>query len=115
LALFNADGSLNSSANPAAKGSVVTCFGTGEGATNPSSTNGQINTKTLPKPLQTGSLRVGNQTATISYLGAGPGFVAGVFQLNFTVPASAPSGPAQPVVLTIGGKASQSSATMAIQ
>jgi len=49
------------------------------------------------------------------YLGAGPGFVAGVFQLNFTVPVNSPSNPAAPVVLTIGGRSSAATATMAIQ
>ena len=115
IALFNADGSLNSASNPAAKGSIVTCYGTGEGATTPTSTNGQINTKTLPKPLVAGTLKVGGQTATINYLGAAPGFVAGIFQMNFTVPTGAASGSASPVVLTIGGKNSQANATMAIQ
>jgi uncharacterized protein (TIGR03437 family) len=115
IALFNQDGTLNSAANPAAKGSIVTCYGTGEGATNPASTNGQINTQTLPKPLLTGALKVGSQTAAINYLGAAPGFVAGVFQLNFTVPGGAASGSASPVVLTIGGNSSLANATMAIQ
>jgi uncharacterized protein (TIGR03437 family) len=115
LALFNEDGTVNSPDNPAPKGSIVTCYGTGEGATTPTSTNGQINSKTFPRPLAASSLRVGGQAATISYLGAAPSFVAGVFQLNFTVPASAASGASVPVVLTIGGRTTQANATMAVK
>jgi uncharacterized protein (TIGR03437 family) len=51
----------------------------------------------------------------VNYLGAAPGFVAGVFQMNFTVPTAAASSATSTVVLTIGGKASQANATMAIQ
>ena len=115
LALFNQDGTPNTPDNPAPKGSIVTCYGTGEGATTPTSTNGQINTKTLPKPLNTGTVRVGGQNATVNYLGAASGFVAGVFQLNFTVPNTATSGAVVPVTLTVGGNTSQANATMAVQ
>jgi uncharacterized protein (TIGR03437 family) len=115
IAMFNQDGTLNSPSNPAPKGSVVTCYGTGEGATTPTSTNGQINSKTFPKPLQTGTVTVGGLNASIAYLAAAPGFVAGVFQLNFTVPAAAPTNSATPVVLTIGGAHSLGTATMAVK
>lgn len=41
-AILNEDGSVNSKANPAAKGSVVVLFATGEGQTNPGGADGKI-------------------------------------------------------------------------
>jgi uncharacterized protein (TIGR03437 family) len=43
---------------------------------------------------------IGGVPATIDFIGVPPG-LAGVTQLNFTVPANAPLGP-QPVELTVG-------------
>jgi uncharacterized protein (TIGR03437 family) len=106
---------LNGPAHPAPKGSIVTVFGTGEGATVPTVADGQVNSIVFPKPLLPGSATIGGQPAALAYLGAAPGFVAGVLQVNITVPANAPSGAAVPIVLTIGPNKSPATATMAVQ
>ena len=49
-AIINQDGTVNSAANPAAKGSVIAIYATGEGQTIPSGINGKINNDgTLPR------------------------------------------------------------------
>jgi trimeric autotransporter adhesin len=115
VAMINQDGSINGPGHPAPKGSVVTIYGTGEGITAPASSDGQVNSSVYPKPVQPGSVAVGGQRAALAYLGAAPGFVAGVLQVNVTVPANAPSGNAVPIVLTIGTNSSPATATMAVQ
>jgi uncharacterized protein (TIGR03437 family) len=115
VAMVNQDGSINGPSHPAPKGSVVTVYGTGEGSTVPASADGQVNSSVYPKPLLPSSVTIGGQSASITYLGAAPGFVAGVLQVNVTVPANAPSGDAVPVVLTIGTNTSPVAATMAVQ
>ena len=114
VAMVNQDGSINGPTHPAPKGSVVTVYGTGEGVTVPAATDGQVNSTIFPKPLLHGSVSIGGQPATLAYLGAAPGFVAGVLQVNVTVPANAPSGQV-PIILTIGTANSPATATMAVQ
>jgi uncharacterized protein (TIGR03437 family) len=115
LAMINEDGTINGPGHPAPKGSIVTVYGTGEGVTVPAAATGQVNSKVFPKPILPASATMGGQPAALAYLGAGPGFVAGVLQGNITVPLNAPSGNAVPVILTIGGVSSSSAATMAIR
>jgi uncharacterized protein (TIGR03437 family) len=113
--MSNQDGSLNSATNAAAKGTVVTMFATGEGVTSPAGADGVPTSLTAPgKPVAPVSVTVGGVTAPSQAVEA-PGAVAGVLQINVTIPTGAASGAAVPVVLTIGGVASQTGATMAIQ
>jgi len=101
LAALNSDGSLNAINRPASPGQPIAVFGTGAGQTSPEGVDGLImNTKATPllQPVVT----VGDQPATVEYFGSAPGEVAGVFQLNFRIPVTAPRGDAVPVNLTIG-------------
>ena len=52
-AILNQDNSLNGPGNPAAKGSIVTVYMTGEGQTSPAGVTGAITTATLPPPQVT--------------------------------------------------------------
>jgi len=58
----------------------------------------------LPQPLLAVGVTVGGLPAPIAFAGIPPG-LAGVTQINFVVPGSAPLG-VQPVVVTVGGVAS---------
>jgi uncharacterized protein (TIGR03437 family) len=58
----------------------------------------------LPAPRQPVSLTVGGIAVTPLFVGI-PSGLAGVTQINFTVPAGLAAGP-QPVVVTVGGAAS---------
>jgi len=96
----NQDGTLNSAANPAAKGSVVVLYATGAGQTVPPGLDGATPGTLLPKPKLPVLATVASTNAQILYAGDAPGFV-GLTQLNIGVPASIPGG-AQPITLEVG-------------
>ena len=52
-AILNQDNSLNGPSHPAAKGSIVQVFLTGEGQTSPQGVTGAITAATLPPPQVT--------------------------------------------------------------
>jgi uncharacterized protein (TIGR03437 family) len=112
---FNQDGTLNSAANPAAKGSVVVLFGTGEGQTNPAGVDGTVaipGSLTVPKLGCTAT--VGGAAAGVLYCGSVPFVVEGELQLNLQLSPSTPSG-SQPVVLNVGTFHSQSNLSIFVQ
>jgi uncharacterized protein (TIGR03437 family) len=113
-AILNQDGTLNSAANPAPKGSVVVIFATGEGQTNPGGVDGKLAAVPLPAPLLPVNVDIGAAAADVLYAGAAPTLVAGVLQVNVRVPATAPSGSAL-ILLRIGNATSQPGVTLAIQ
>jgi uncharacterized protein (TIGR03437 family) len=127
--IINGDGvTLNSASNLAAPGSVVSLYGTGQGATNPAVPDGQ---SAPSSPLAWALLSPGSSAQSCSapasvcvlfndsvfgavqYWGLAPGFV-GLWQINVQIPASAPTGNAVPVKVTVGG-VSSNTVTMAIK
>ena len=114
-AALNQNGSVNTAANPAAKGSTVVLYATGEGQTNPLGVTGSVTGATLKNPTAAVVVSIGGQPATVAYAGSAPGLVSGVLQLNVVVPAGAPSGASVPVLLSIGGVTTQQSVTVAVQ
>ena len=110
-ALLNQDGSLNSATNPAARGSIVVLYATGEGATTPAGIDGKPAIAPLPKPVLPVEVRIADQIATLEYAGGAPGLVAGLLQLNVRVPTNI-VGPEVPVTLRIGALASPRSVTL---
>ena len=70
-AILNQDLSVNTVTNPAAKGSVVLIYGTGEGPLTPSVPTGSITGSALPLPKPTAdvSVTIGGQPAMILYRG----------------------------------------------
>jgi uncharacterized protein (TIGR03437 family) len=103
-AILNQDASVNGASNPAAPGSIISIFATGEGQFVPAGTTGCITggTLPLPKPIQMVSVTVGGQPVTsLEYVGEAPDLVCGLLQVNATLPSNLSAGP-QPVVLTIG-------------
>jgi len=111
----NQDGSYNSSTARAAKGSVITLYATGAGALDPNPADGSMTTGTPALTALPVTAQIDGQDAQVQYAGAAPGIVAGVIQVNIAVPAGARSGPADAIVLTIGGQTSQIGATIAVQ
>jgi uncharacterized protein (TIGR03437 family) len=116
-AILNQDSSLNTEANPAAVGSVVQIFMTGEGLTTPAQATGavtEVNTSgagpLTPAPQQAVSVTIGGQPAPLEFAGEAPGDVAGVLQVNATVPAVA-SG-ANPITVQVGANSSQTGVTV---
>jgi uncharacterized protein (TIGR03437 family) len=109
---LNSDNSLNAAANPAGGGSVVVVFATGGGTIMGGATDGALapaaGNQTLPV-----SATIGGVTATVGYAGPAPGEVNGVMQVNLTIPSGMTG--AQPIVITVGGVASQSAVTVAVK
>jgi uncharacterized protein (TIGR03437 family) len=113
--ILNQDYSLNSAANPAARGQYVYIYGTGEGVTTPPGLDGRISNTPLPQVSATCAVSIGGQTATFNYCGEAPGATAGLLQVNALIPESVTPGSAVPVTITIGGVSSQASVTVAVK
>jgi uncharacterized protein (TIGR03437 family) len=121
--VFNQDGiTVNGPNTPAAKGSVIALYLTGEGPTAPQGVDGAIapsDGSLLKHPLATVTATIGGIPATVFYAGSAPGIVNGIAQINVQIPANAPSGPNVPIVLifTTSGYAAgtQPGVTVAVQ
>jgi uncharacterized protein (TIGR03437 family) len=113
--ILNQDGTLNGLSTPAPRGSIVTLYLTGEGQTNPPGFDGKVAGAILPKPVLPVSVTIGGVNATVQYSGAAPALVAGVMQINVTIPASISPSLSTPVVVKIGGASTASNATLATQ
>ncbi len=114
-AVVNGDGSINTASSPAAKGSIILIFLTGDGQTNPAGVDGQLALATFPRTAAPVSVTIGGVDAPVAYSGVAPQSVAGFTQLNVTVPLGAPSGAAVPVVVKVGPGESQPDVTIAVK
>ncbi len=108
--IFMTNGFTAAPFSSAAPGQITTLFITGEGQVSPSLADGTTPAAgtpltRLPKPKLPVILTVGGQAATLDFIGIPNGLV-GVTQINYEVPANTPLG-VQPVVVTVGGVASQ--------
>jgi uncharacterized protein (TIGR03437 family) len=119
-AILNQDNSVNGPGNPAAEGSIVQVYLTGEGQTSPPGVTGAITTATLPPPQVTPApllsigVLINGQPALYVYAGEAPGLVTGMMQLNVQIPANAPSGDLQ-ILVSIGGNTSQNGVTVSVR
>jgi uncharacterized protein (TIGR03437 family) len=115
-AIVNQDGTVNSKSNPAAVGSTVFVYATGEGQTNPAGVDGKPDAAPLPQPItQPVTATVGGVAANVAYAGGVSGLVAGVLQVNVQIPQGVSSGDAVSIVLNVGGTTSQANVTLAIR
>jgi uncharacterized protein (TIGR03437 family) len=113
-AALNSDNiTANSSTTPAAPGSIVILYGTGEGLTDPPGVDGRPAVDVLPKPLAAVSVDIGGLPATVLYAGAAPGNMPGLFQINAQISASVQTGQL-PVHVTIGGNTSPDGVTISV-
>lgn len=88
---LNEDGTLNGPSNPAARGSVVTFWGTGFGPTNPPCATSGLNVPTAAS-LATGLGASIQGGGAVLYTGSAPTLLCGVEQLNMVVPENARPG-----------------------
>jgi len=120
-AILNQNLSLNGPANPAAKGSIVMVYMTGEGQTSPASITGAITLPNLPPPQVTPapllpvSVLINGYPALWTYAGEAPGLAAGLMQLNVQIPSTAQSGVPNSIQVYIGSNISQSGVTVSVQ
>jgi uncharacterized protein (TIGR03437 family) len=105
---------LVDSTNPATAGStVVLIYCTGLGAvTNQPPTGSPAPSDPLAHAT-TPTVTIGGVSASVGFSGLAPGYV-GLYQVNAQVPAGSATGPAVPVVISIGGVESNT-VTMAVQ
>ena len=89
---LNEDGTLNSPANPVARNSTIRLYATGLGQASVTVEMGGVSSEVRPS--------IG---------------LDGVFEVDARVPATAPVGPAVPLVLAVGNAASQAGVTLAIK
>ena len=90
LAALNQDGSVNSPANPAAPGEVISIFATGLGAETPQPADGDHPPMPATQPVAEASGYVNGVPARIEYIGNAPTLVHGVVQINVRLPAPNP-------------------------
>jgi uncharacterized protein (TIGR03437 family) len=112
-AAVNQDGTVNSATNPAARGTVIAIYATGEGQTSPAGVTGGV-THSPNTTVQPVNVTIAGVAATVQYEGSAPGDVAGVLQVNAVVPQTVSPG-GQPVVMKIGGGSSQAGVTIAVK
>ena len=103
LVAMNSDGTLNSASNPAARGSKITFFATGEGVTNPADMDGVVETNNGQAPTTSLGLTIGGVGVVMPTAASLPKDVSGVLQFTVTIPANLFSGGQLPVVLVAGG------------
>jgi len=114
-AVVNQDGSVNSAANPAARGSVISIYATGEGQTSPAGVTGSVTASNTKAPLLPVTVKIGGIGAMVQYAGSAPDEVAGLLQVNAIVPQAVGPGSMVPVTVGVGGIASQAGVTIAVQ
>ena len=120
-AILNGNSTVNTQANPAAKGSTIQIFLTGEGLTTPAEATGAVTTVNTsgsgpltPAPQLAVAVLIGNQPAQTVFIGEAPGLVAGVLQVDAVVPPTTASG-AIPITVQVGKQISQNGVTVWVQ
>lgn len=90
-AALNRDGTLNASDNPAAAGTVVQFYATGQGLLDIPVLTGSLSPSQapFPAPLTPVTVQIGGRPAKILFSGLAPGTV-GMLQLNVQIPAGTP-------------------------
>ena len=118
-AMLNDTGCCNSARNPAAAGSVVALYATGEGQTAPAGITGNVSSypkpADYPAPRLPVAVTVGGKKAQIVFAGEAPHTVTGLLQVNFRIPDDVEPGDAVPLVLTVGDAHSIEGVTMAVR
>jgi uncharacterized protein (TIGR03437 family) len=125
---LNQNGSLNGPSNPAARGSVISVFGTGQGPVQPAVASGEAAPSSplamsVATPTSDGGkcltvqpsvcVAIGSTFGDVLFSGLAPGFV-GLWQLNVRIPEAAVNGDTVPIRPIIRGRPGNVS-TLAIQ
>jgi uncharacterized protein (TIGR03437 family) len=113
-AFLNENGTVNTAANPLERGKIAIFYGTGEGQTSPGGVSGLPATTAFPKPLLPVTVTIGGKNAEVHYAGAAPYMVAGVIQINASVPTDIAAGNAD-VIIKVGNDSSQAGVTLAVK
>lgn len=112
-AMTNFDGSYNSAARRANRGTWITFYLTGEGPLNVGGVDGRLiwGVTSLTLPVK---VRIAGYEAEVLYAGSAPGNVNGFAQINALVPANLPYGGDLPLTVEIGGVQSRQEVTVSV-
>jgi len=113
-AALDADSTVNSVLNQAARGTVIVLYVTGEGQTDPPGQDGRLISTDLRKPLLPVTATIGGVSADVLYAGSASTLVSGLCQVNVRIPESIGPG-TQPVEIQVGGVPSQSGVTIEVK
>ena len=104
-AVINQDGTVNGAGNPAARGTYISIYATGEGQTIPAGIDGFVpaSASVLSSPIGKVTVFFNQFSAQVLY--GGTASFDGFFQVNAVVPGSLSPG-SVPITLTVGGVAS---------
>jgi uncharacterized protein (TIGR03437 family) len=114
-AVLNQDHSINGPLNPAAPGSVIQIFATGEGMTMPGGITGGVAGDESNRPRLPVAVSIGGLDAAVVYAGSSPGSIAGLLQVNAVVPAGVAAGDAVAIGLMVESAASPDGPTIAVR
>jgi uncharacterized protein (TIGR03437 family) len=115
-AAWNEDGTVNSASNPAARGSVVTLWVTGQGQTVPAGSDARrVWSAEVARPRQPVTITVGGVSVApqdVRFTGmVGPGLLL----LKMPIPSSLPPGNTAEVLVACGGALSQRGVLLAVR
>ena len=116
-AILDANYSPISATNQASPGQTILVFGTGEGVDQTTVLDGSLVPSSLTKPKATITATVGGMPATVAYAGGSPGLIAGLLQINITIPSGVVncSSVGAPLVVTAGSQSSQLTIVVAMK
>lgn len=112
-ALVNENGTINGASTPAARSSTVSIYLTGAGALTPEGKSGALGTaeQLITAPV---TVLIGGQEARLTYSGAAPQAVQGLYQINAVVPANVTGG-SVPLQVKVDGISSQTGVTLTVE
>jgi len=113
--VVNQDGTVNSPLYPAARDSVISIYGTGEGQTSPPGQDGRIIATDVRTPISLVSVKIDGVPVEVRYAGSAAGFVSGAFKINAYLPPNITTGDQVSVEILVGNIPSQLGVTMAIK
>lgn len=111
---FAPNGQLDAPGKGVAAGSQLSLYATGLGQTSPPSADGVPGAVPPPTAALPVTVTIGGQPATVTFAGGAPGLVAGVAQINVTVPTGIQPGDAVPITLQVNNTPAQTGVTVAI-
>jgi uncharacterized protein (TIGR03437 family) len=116
--ISNQDGSTNGPSNPESPGNTILLWGTGGGQTDPPGRDGAFSGVGAPVAnlkLQVKVFIDGQPATDVSYAGAAPTIVEGVWVIKVRIPANARRNANLPVLVQIGDKTTQPGVTVAVK
>jgi uncharacterized protein (TIGR03437 family) len=113
-AVVNSNGTLNTVANPAARGDYITFYLCGAGLTSDTH-DGSVSAAPYATPALPVTVTIRGENATTQFVGAAPGFVNGLIQINVFIPTTIDFGSHVPLVVTVGTYTTQDNVTIAVK